>query len=143
MKHFLLGFPTLYIQNNVSTLSIQDTDTRMLAVVMFGCQGRWSIIGYWNPLEYITHVFTCRESNCSFRSLLHFICIWIGVSICIHFVSVFVSVLLSSSLAGNITAVCSFYYSNTQPKDARSVDLYVSQLCKNIFLNCVKIYFPL
>ena len=85
MKHFLLGFPTLYIQNNVSTLTIEDTDTRMLAVVMFGCQGRWSIIGYWNPLEYITHVFTCRESNCSFRPLLHFICIWIGISICVPF----------------------------------------------------------
>ena len=85
MKHFLLGFPTLYIQNNVSTLTIEDTDTRMLAVVMFGCQGRWSIIGYWNPLEYITLVFTCRESNCSFRPLLHFICIWIGISICVPF----------------------------------------------------------
>ena len=147
---FYWDFQHYYIQNNVSTLTQECWLLWCLGVrgdgQLLDIGTRWNISLTSSLAGNLTAVF----GLCCTLFVFGLVSVFVS-----RFVSVFVSVLLSSSLAGNITAVCSFYYSNTQPKYivllggqhiaplARSVDLYVSQLCKNIFLNCVKKYFPL
>ena len=53
-----LQFFVGYGKMGISGVELRSNMGGVLTVVMFWCQWSWSIIGYWNPLEYITLLLT-------------------------------------------------------------------------------------
>ena len=48
----------VYAKVGIFGVELRSNMGWVLTVVMFWCQWSWSIIGYWNPLEYITLLLT-------------------------------------------------------------------------------------